>query len=116
MAYSSSMNPDERRVSFCVWDIIRPSQAIATHFVSKEMGRTKRTITLSETVTQIYVRMSSSQTRRGWCADCESEVVWVELPATIQAAAGSAKEFGFHLYNGTPCRRVPLTREQEDKE
>lgn len=82
------------------------------------MGRTKRTITLSETVTQTYLRMSSGWTRRGWCTDCESEVVWVDLPATIEVpgATESTKEFGFHLYNGTECRWAPLTRNQEDQE
>jgi len=48
------------------------------------MRKRKRTITVNETTTFLSVKLRPEQMRRGWCADCRSDVFWIKVPDAIQ--------------------------------
>ena len=48
------------------------------------MRNRKRTITVNETATILSLKLKSGGMQRGWCSECATEVVWIELHTAME--------------------------------
>jgi hypothetical protein len=74
------------------------------------MGPKKRTITINETATFLSLKLRSKEMQRGWCAECEMNVIWLELGAAMKlfGTIGLSKKRVVHLSDGRVCSRSLL--------
>jgi len=74
------------------------------------MGRKKRTITVNETATLFSLKLNSKEMQLGWCAECEANVVWLELRTAMDlyGMIGLSKKCVVHLSEGRVCSRSLL--------
>lgn len=75
------------------------------------MERKKQTITVNETATILLLKLKSEETRLGWCAECGSEVTWIELPMVIELLNLSELKENrvVHFSEGRICSRSLTT-------
>src|SRR5262245_10930812 len=76
-------------------------------YLPRKMGRKKRTITVSETATLLSLKLKSNEIRRGWCNECTTEVIWLELHTAMEIFAMPRlfEECMVHVSEGRVCSR-----------
>jgi hypothetical protein len=77
------------------------------------MERKRRTITVSETATLLSLKLKGNEIRRGWCNECATEVIWLELTTAIEIFAMASEKSLVHFSAGRVCSRS-LTRYLRD--
>jgi hypothetical protein len=75
------------------------------------MRQKKRTITVNETETLLSLKLNSKELRRGWCDECATEVIWIEMCAALElfAMPWLSEKSAVHLSDGRVCSRSLLS-------
>ena len=78
----------------------------------------KRTETISETATLLFVKTTTAGPRAGWCAHCDADVVWIAHDALDLLGIPHLPENGsIHASGSEICLRslIKETRNGENK-